>query len=74
MSNNPHDLLPTGSLYRFALIAIGIESEKWAEVIANKWIDNSTMFRLSCLWSRLIAGSGKFDVFGLGLKSSVGLV
>jgi hypothetical protein len=36
ISNDPQDLLPKDSLYTFALIAIGIESEKWAKVIAKK--------------------------------------
>ncbi len=38
MSTDPQDFRPKGSLYTFALIAIGTESEKWAEVLANKWI------------------------------------
>ena len=38
ISNNPLDLLPKRSLYLFALFTIGMESEKWADVIANKWI------------------------------------
>ena len=38
ISNDPQNLLPKRSLYTFAPIAIGTESEEWAEVLANKWI------------------------------------
>lgn len=73
MSKDPQDLQPKGSLYTFALISIGIESEKWIEVIANNWIrqqhDVSTC-RFMVTSELMGVGRGEFDVPGPGLKSS----